>query len=531
MSMNRQGMRRSLRRRLMLSYLVIVALTVTGVALLAGQLTTRQFRSLIAQDGQVQAQGLALYFADYYRTHGSWDGVQEAMAQLDQAKWRPTRLSLEDVPFFPWRMPPPPWLGEKTIEQWVNLGEPQADQILLIGGDGLVLADNLGRQTGQRLPERDVARGAPISVGGARVGTVVVGAGIGRLTRQQRAFVQLVWRRLIGISLFAGIVALAVSYGLAREITKPVQALTHAARRLAAGHWDEKLSVQSEDELGQMTVAFNEMADELTRQTRLRRQMVADMAHELRTPLSVLQLELEALEDGLQSPAEATASLRGELRLLTQLVDDLRILAQTEAGELPLHLEPTDLAALIDETVARWQGRAAARGIQLTAQVAGDLPSVNIDRTRISQVLTNLLSNALRHAPKGGRISIQLSVISDQSSVASDQSSVISDQIDASDRLITDHCSLITDHCLLVTVRDTGEGIPSKDLPFIFERFYRVDRARRRDTGGAGLGLAIARQLVELHGGRIWAESEEGAGSTFAFVLPIHRATWASMRD
>jgi signal transduction histidine kinase len=508
--MNRQGIRRSLRRRLMLSYLVIVALTVTGVALLAGQLTTRQFRSLIAQDGQVQAQGLALYFADYYRTHGSWDGVQAAMAQLDQAKWRPTRLSLKDAPFFPWRMPPPPWLTEKTIERWVNLGEPQANQILLAGPGNLVQADSLGHQTGQRLPDRDLARGAPVIVDGVRVGTVVVGASVGRLTPQQRAFVGLIWRRLIGISLFAGIVALAVSYGLAREITKPVQALTHAARRLAAGHWDEKLPVQSEDELGQMTAAFNDMADELTRQTRLRRQMVADMAHELRTPLSVLQLELEAMEDGLQSPAEATRSLRGELHLLTQLVNDLHILAQTEAGELPLHLEPTDLAALVDETVARWQGRAAARGIQLTAQVAGDLPSVNIDRTRISQVLTNLLSNALRHTPEGGRISIQLSVISDQ--------------INADDRLITDHCLLFTDHCLLITVRDTGEGIPSEDLPYIFERFYRVDRARRRDTGGAGLGLAIARQLVELHGGRIWAESEEGAGSTFAFVLPVGKA-------
>ncbi len=496
--MGPQTVRSSLRRRLMLSYLLVVVLTVGGVALLAGQLTARQFRALVAQSGQARAQALALYFADFYETQGSWEGVEQAMMHLRDAQWQPAGLPLEAASVLPWRVPPPPWLSKETIERWVNLGEPQAGRVRLADPDGTILADSHDSRAGLRLPADELARGAPVIIDGERKGTVVVDAGLGRLTPQQRAFVRVIWRRLIGVSILAGFVALALSFGLAREITKPVQALTDAARRLAAGDWDQKLTVQSEDELGQMTHAFNEMAAELTRQTQLRRQMVADIAHELRTPLSVLHLELEALEDGFQSPDEALTSLDGELGLLTQLVEDLRLLAQTDAGELPIHLQKTDLGALISET-------------------AGDLPLVNIDRTRITQVLTNLFANALRHTPEGGEISIAVNryrgELEKNTPVAQLPVPSPSQPGSAADERFVE-----------VSVRDTGEGIASAELPNVFERFYRVDRGRSRDTGGAGLGLAIARRLVELHGGYMWAESEEGAGSTFTFVLPAEES-------
>jgi signal transduction histidine kinase len=259
---------------------------------------------------------------------------------------------------------------------------------------------------------------------------------------------------------------------------------------LAAGHWDQQLPVRSDDEFGQMSAAFNEMAAEITRQTALRRRQVADVAHELRTPLSVLRLELEAVEDGLQPPRDAVAHVSEELGLLERLVEDLRLLAQADAGELSLELRPTDLGALIEGTVERWQGRAGARGLALTAQVESHLPPVMLDQLRVNQVLTNLLSNALRHTPTGGRIEIQVA--------SADQG-----------------------QALRVSVVDSGEGIPPDVLPHVFERFYRTDPARSREQGGAGLGLAIARQAVELHGGRMWAESELGAGSAFHFTLPI----------
>jgi len=239
-----------------------------------------------------------------------------------------------------------------------------------------------------------------------------------------------------------------------------------------------------------MTAAFNDMAAEITRQSALRRRLVADVAHELRTPLSVLRLELEAVEDGFQSSQDAVAHVGEELAMLESLINDLSLLARAEAGDLPLNLQLEDLGALIEATVQRWQGRAGARGLTLTAQVEASLPLIELDRLRISQVLTNLLSNALRHTPSGGRIEVCVRSTGEK-------------------------------NALLVSIGDTGEGIPPDILPHIFERFYRADPARSRETGGAGLGLAIARQAVELHDGRLWVESELGVGSTFCFTLPV----------
>jgi len=285
-------------------------------------------------------------------------------------------------------------------------------------------------------------------------------------------------------------VALVLGWWLANRLAAPARALTAAARKLAEGNWNQQLPVRSGDEFGQMTAAFNEMAAEITRQAALRRRLVGDVAHELRTPLSVLRLELEAAQDGLQSSQDAVSHLGEELAILEGLVQDLGLLAQAEAGELPLNLQLQDLGELITSTVERWQGRAVARGLTLTAQVQPSLPPLELDRLRINQVLTNLFSNALRHTPAGGRIVVDVRPANEE-------------------------------QALLVSVQDTGQGIPPHVLPHIFERFYRADPARSRETGGAGLGLSIARQAVELHGGRLWAESELGVGSTFYFSIPI----------
>ena len=200
-----------------------------------------------------------------------------------------------------------------------------------------------------------------------------------------------------------------------------------------------------------MSAAFNAMVSQLQEQSRLRQQMVADIAHELRTPLSVIRLELEALEDGLQSPTEATTSLRGEIDLLTQLVEDLGVLARHDAGEQRLDLALTDVATLAEETVARWKGRASAHGVVLRTEVPPNLPQVWVDPLRITRVLTNLLDNALRHTPDGGEIVVR----------AHEQPTA-----------------------LHVTVRDTGHGIPAGELENVFNRFYRLDRARSRASGG-----------------------------------------------
>jgi signal transduction histidine kinase len=274
------------------------------------------------------------------------------------------------------------------------------------------------------------------------------------------------------------------------------------------------VEVESEDEIGELARTFNTMAESLARAEELRRQMVVDIAHELRTPLSIIQGNLEGMLDGvLPLDPEQVASVHEETLLLSRLVADLRLLSLAEAGQLKLERSETNLGALIRSVVDRLRPQAQAKGVALETELPASLPILSIDADRISQVIGNLVSNALRYTPAGGAVSVQCSVNSDQLTVNSKQWSVSSEQI-ADDKLITDHW-------LLITVTDTGSGIAPEDLPHVFDRFYRADRSRNRATGGSGIGLAIVKQLVEAHGGRVWAESELGKGSRFSFTLPL----------
>jgi len=252
-------------------------------------------------------------------------------------------------------------------------------------------------------------------------------------------------------------------------------------------------------EIAALGQAFNHMAADLEKAEVLRRNMVADVAHELRTPLSVLQGNLRAILDGVY-PLEQTeiAALYDETRLLSRLVDDLRDLAQAEAGRLHLDVRPTNLVEVIQTTVANLAVAAEAKGVRLTADWADEpcrersaerLPPVLADPDRLAQIMRNLLSNALRHTPEGGQITVRGTVEGPQA--------------------------------VRIVVADTGEGIPSGDLPHVFERFWRAERSRSRGRGGSGLGLAIARHLVQAHGGEMGVESEVGKGSRFWFTLPV----------
>lgn len=499
-------MRMGLRTQLVLSFLLIVILTVAAVGSLASRVTERQFSVYVSETGRAQAELLASLLAEYYEGHGSWGGIEEYIVELNHSPWQ-TLLSpriAERLPLEAWdEMSEQDWLrwGQEQLREvpwqqavWAIIHWVGGGQILLADARGVVVADGGAEMVGEQLTPVDLQKGAPVVVDGETVGTVVVAAGLGVFNPHESAFLRHVNRGLLFIGLIAVAVALALGWWLAGRLTAPARALTVAARDLAAGNWHQQLPVRSGDEFGQMTVAFNEMAAEVTRQMALRRRMVADVAHELRTPLSVLRLELEAAADGLQSSQEALTHLNEELGLLERLVEDLRLLARADAGELPLHLQLEDLGALVVGTVERWGGRASARGLTLTAQVDPHLSPIRLDRLRINQVLTNLLSNALRHTPEGGRIEV---------------------------RVRSTDASMVAGEALLVSVSDTGEGIPPDILPHVFDRFYRTDTARDRETGGAGLGLAIARQAVELHGGRIWVESELGVGSTFYFTLPM----------
>ncbi len=363
------------------------------------------------------------------------------------------------------------------------------ERLLLADAGGQIVADSLGQGVGTLLTAADMGKGAPIVVDEQQTGTLIVASGLGTLTPDQNAFLNQVKWLMVVAAVVAGLAVLLVGSIQARRIVAPVRALADAARRVAGGEFAQ-IPVTSQDELGEMALAFNTMAAELKQQHSLRRRVMADIAHELRTPLSVLQIDLESIEDGLTEPTpEVVTRLREEVALLNRLVEDLRMLSLAEAGELQLEIQPVEVDHLVQVAVERVRGAAREKGVSLTSELPDGLPEVAGDTQRLSQVLSNLLSNALRHTSQGERI-------------------IVSAQQMDGDKL-------------QIAVQDSGEGIPAEELPHVFERFYRTDHARSRDTGGSGLGLAIARSLVEAHGGRIWAESAEGEGSTFTFSLPL----------
>jgi signal transduction histidine kinase len=241
--------------------------------------------------------------------------------------------------------------------------------------------------------------------------------------------------------------------------------------------------------MGELAQAFNSMASDLERAEKLQRNMVADVAHELRTPLSNIRGYLEAVRDGVVKPdAETIHSLDEEAALLSRLVDDLQELSLAEAGELKLNRQPGDFGEVINKAVAAIRVQAQVKGISVVADLPEGLPPCDIDFQRIGQVLRNLLENAIAHTGNGGSVMV----------TAEKQ-----------------------DNWVKVSVTDTGEGIPAEELPNIFERFYRVDKSRARTTGGYGLGLTIAKRLVEAHGGKIEVQSELGKSSRFTFTVPV----------
>lgn len=285
------------------------------------------------------------------------------------------------------------------------------------------------------------------------------------------------------------LVAFAVAAFVAHRIVEPVELVRQAARRIASGQYEERIPVRSADELGDLADQFNRMAASLQRLERTRRDLVADVAHELRTPLAGLSGYLEGMLDGVVEPSvEVLGRMQREVRRLQRLVEDLQEVSRVEAGQVTLHLRPTPLAEVLEAVLARLRPQFDDKGVELSVELPGGLPAVMADPDRVAQVLTNLLGNALQHTPAGGRVTVRA-------------------------------CRMDGEVSLSVT--DTGIGIPPEHVPHVFERFYRVDRSRSRRGGGAGIGLTIAKGLVELHGGRIWAESPgPGRGSTFTFTLP-----------
>ncbi|NCT90831.1 HAMP domain-containing protein [Cellulomonas sp. APG4] len=296
----------------------------------------------------------------------------------------------------------------------------------------------------------------------------------------------------LSIALAMSVLAsLAVSLFLTQRIAASLGTLSAATTRVAAGHFDSRVaSPRLGTEFEQLAASFNHMATQLEESEALRRRLLADVAHEVRTPVAILRAYLEGLEDGVESLTPQTVTvLQDQGARLARLAEDLAAVTRVEGGDLALVLEPTPVELLVTSARDAAEDRYSGAGIGLELDLQAGLPAVAVDRDRISQVLGNLLDNALRHTPTGGHVVI------------------------SADRL--------QDGRLRIAVSDDGEGIDAAHLPHVFERFYRVDTARDRDHGGSGIGLAIVRAIVHAHEGSIRARSEGlGRGTTFEFTLP-----------
>lgn len=286
------------------------------------------------------------------------------------------------------------------------------------------------------------------------------------------------------------IVALILSFYLSRGVTGPVQAMSAASERIAAGQYQERVHVAGQDELSQLAARFNEMAGKLDEVEGMRRRLIADVSHELRTPLTSIQGSLEGLIDGvLPATNDTYEEIHAEAQRLNRLVNDLQELSRVESPAFQLERRPVELAGLVRTVLKRLSPAAAARGVDLRSEPLPELPSIKGDEDRLLQVLSNIVSNALSYTSDGGAVTLSARRVGDE---------------------------------IRIAVRDTGVGIAPEHLPRIFDRFYRVDESRSRRAGGSGIGLTIAKQLVEAHGGKIWVESGGlHKGSTFYFTLPV----------
>lgn len=307
----------------------------------------------------------------------------------------------------------------------------------------------------------------------------------------EQAFLASVHESLIWVGTGILLFGLFASYALARSITVPLLKLNSAVEKIARGEFGQKVDINAKDEVGKLATAFNQLAEILAVNNQLRQRLLADITHELKTPLAVIQGNLEGMLDGVIEPdKEQLQSLYEETIQLNILIKDLRDLSLAEAGQLRLEKLPTEVNQIIIRATGMLKPLVDEKNINLVSEL-GELPNISVDAGRINQVLYNLLTNALRYTPQNGTIHV----------------TTRTEKVDGRGWIV-------------ISVEDTGSGIAEQDLPYIFNHFYRADKSRTRASGGSGIGLAIVKQLVEIHDGRVSVASKQGEGSTFKVYLP-----------
>jgi two-component system sensor histidine kinase BaeS len=451
----------SINFKLSLAFMLVGVLGIVLVAVALRQSTVREFDRFVrdrVEDDTVED------LAAYYQANGTFEGIDYMFINR-----------------------PGPGGGGGSMWGTVMLINP--DRVVLFT-DGNTPGGGGGEIIGTQVPRSDLETAIPIEVEGETVGFIVLKGPSGRMPpgTPEGDFLSRMARTLLISALAASLIALLLGIWLARTISRPVRRLTAATRRVANGELGVQVDVETGDEVGDLARSFNRMSADLARSNDLRRQMTADIAHELRTPLSVILGYTEALSDGkLPGDEETYHVMYDEAIHLQRLIDDLRTLSLADAGELTLTRVPTEPAALLERVVLSHQPLARREDVSLEIEAAPDLPTIDVDPDRMAQVLANLIANALRYTPTGGTITL---------SVGQD------------------------DHAVWLKVRDSGSGISPENLPYVFNRFYKGDQARA-ESGASGLGLAIARSIVNAHGGEIAVESTPGVETIFTITFPF----------
>jgi signal transduction histidine kinase len=443
--------------RLALAFAVVAMIGIGLAALMADQAVNREFRTFIARNqAELQNSNLTTQLVDYYTAHQNWQGVDA---------------------IFTATLPPPQ-------PQQTQPGQPPrhnnpSPELVLAGADWRIVYDSSQRRTGQILGQSDRDLALTLQAQDQPIGYLLFTPDpIGTLSPPEQFFINQVQYGLLLAAFSASLSGVLLGLAFSLTLTRPLDRLAKAARAIAAKDLTQRVKPGGTMEVANVATAFNDMASSLQKSEELRRNLVADVAHELRTPLSVMQGSLTAQLDGV---------FPLDLAETAKLYDE-RELAQVEAGQLQLNIGAIAVRPLIESTVGAFAGAASEKQITLKVEASSDVPPVKADSERVAQVLRVLLSNALRHTPANGTITSAAAVLADQ---------------------------------VEVSVRDTGDGIATDELPYVFDRFWRGDKSRARETGGTGLGLAIAKQLIEAQGGSIGVESQASQGSRFWFRLPI----------
>ena len=448
--------------KLGLSFAIVILVSVALVYFFTATGITTRFATFSEQNKQQIARQVCNLLGEYRARTGNWIGVNQLLSSQQ------TML-----------------VGGKLIVRRTFL---IPGSFSLANEQGTVFISTEQDQVGITLSPSQMDEGIPIEANNARVGTLLLDNVGTALAPAEEEFLASAKRSaLLGGAIAFGL-ALLLSVLLISEVLSPLRILTRATEQIARGDLTQRVKLKARDEFGQLGDSFNRMIKNLRHSEEIRQSMTADIAHELRTPVTIIQGNLEAILDEIYEPTTDTiAPIYEETLRLGQLIDDLRDISLAEAKELQLNIEPIEVVSSIKQLVETISA-SLDQGPQIRIEANSTIPQVPVDLKRFRQVLVNLLTNALRFTPQQGTIHVQV---------------------------------LRKDREVEVRVADGGPGISPVEIPHLFERFYRGDQARSRGQGGSGLGLAISKQLVEAHGGRIWAENDPSGGAIFVIRLPL----------